>query len=387
MNILIVCHAGMYQDLSSSFIHAQAEAYAALGHRVRAIVTNPFGKTDRSGQRFFPAVTVQNVSGVEIVDMRTISLSNFGEKGLNLFFAKLTAWLHFSKILSDFRPNVIHAHTLGTDSALGAWLKKKLHCPLIVTTHGSDTSVRVEQGRAAELKPLCDGADHIVAVSSALAGKLKTCGTKTPITVILNGFRVQALSTPSSEDRAPCSIVQVGHLIKQKHFDVTLRAFARLKKEYPAAQFTVVGQGSEREALEALADELGVSKSVHFLGQLPNEAVLAEMSKAQFFCMPSVREGFGIVYLEAMASGCVAIGTEGEGIADLIESGKNGFLVPPEDSEAIWRVMQRCLQHPAEAEAIAARGRKDALSLTWEKNAATYERLFMTLLESENTAQ
>ena len=111
------------------------------------------------------------------------------------------------------------------------------------------------------------------------------------------------------------------------------------------------------------------------------------MSKAQFFCMPSVREGFGIVYLEAMASGCVAIGTEGEGIADLIESGKNGFLVPPEDSEAIWQVMQRCLQHPAEAEAIAARGRKDALSLTWEKNAATYERLFMTLLESENTAQ
>lgn len=387
MNILIVCHAGMYQDLSSSFIHAQAEAYAALGHRVRAIVTNPFGKTDRSGQRFFPAVTVQNVSGVEIVDMRTISLSNIGEKGLNFFFAKLTAWLHFSKILSDFRPNVIHAHTLGTDSALGAWLKKKLQCPLIVTTHGSDTSVRVEQGRASELKPLCDGADHIVAVSSALAGKLKTCGTKTPITVILNGFRVQALSVPSSEDRVPCSIVQVAHLIKQKHFDVTLRAFARLKKEYPAAQFTVVGQGSEREALEALADELGVSESVHFLGQLPNEAVLAEMSKAQFFCMPSVREGFGIVYLEAMASGCITIGTEGEGIADLIENGKNGFLVPPEDPDAIARVIEWCLQHPEESESIAQQGRRDALSLTWEKNAENYVKLFTSLIESEENIQ
>ena len=386
MKILIVCHVGMYQDLSSSFVHAQAEAYAAQGHTVRAVILNPAGKADRFGHRLFPTVTVGNADGVEMVNMRFISLSNLGEKGGNAFFAKQSAWMHFSKIFSEFQPDVIHAHTLGSASALGVWLKKRLHCPLVVTTHGSDTAVRIEQGRAAELKPLCDGADCVVAVSSALAGKLKTCGTKTPVEVILNGFRIRSLPAVS-EERAQCAVVQVGHLIKQKHFDVTLRAFARLKKEYPAAQFTVVGQGSEREALEALADELGVSESVHFLGQLPNEAVLAEMSKAQFFCMPSVREGFGIVYLEAMASGCVAIGTEGEGIADLIESGKNGFLVPPEDPEAIWQVMQRCLQHPAEAEAIAARGRKDALSLTWEKNAATYERLFMTLLESENTAQ
>lgn len=386
MKILIVCHVGMYQDLSSSFVHAQAEAYAAQGHTVRAVILNPAGKADRFGHRLFPTVTVGNADGVEMVNMRFISLSNLGEKGGNAFFAKQSAWMHFSKIFYEFQPDVIHAHTLGSASALGVWLKKRLHCPLVVTTHGSDTAVRIEQGRAAELKPLCDGADCVVAVSSALAAKLKTCGTKTPVEVILNGFRIRSLPAVS-EERAQCAVVQVGHLIKQKHFDVTLRAFARLKKEYPAAQFTVVGQGSEREALEDLADELGVSESVHFLGQLPNEAVLAEMSKAQFFCMPSVREGFGIVYLEAMASGCVAIGTEGEGIADLIESGKNGFLVPPEDSEAIWQVMQRCLQHPAEAEAIAARGRKDALSLTWEKNAATYERLFMTLLESENTAQ
>ena len=386
MKILIVCHVGMYQDLSSSFVHAQAEAYAAQGHTVRAVILNPAGKADRFGHRLFPTVTVGNADGVEMVNMRFISLSNLGEKGGNAFFAKQSAWMHFSKIFSEFQPDVIHAHTLGSASALGVWLKKRLHCPLVVTTHGSDTAVRIEQGRAAELKPLCDGADCVVAVSSALAAKLKTCGTKPPVEVILNGFRIRSLLAVS-EERAQCAVVQVGHLIKQKHFDVTLRAFARFKKEYPAAQFTVVGQGSEREALEALADELGVSESVHFLGQLPNEAVLAEMSKAQFFCMPSVREGFGIVYLEAMASGCVAIGTEGEGIADLIESGKNGFLVPPEDSEAIWQVMQRCLQHPAEAEAIAARGRKDALSLTWEKNAATYERLFMTLLESENTAQ
>ncbi len=95
--------------------------------------------------------------------------------------------------------------------------------------------------------------------------------------------------------------------------------------------------------------------------------------------MPSINEGFGIVYLEAMASGCITIGTEGEGIADLIVSGENGFLVPPDNPEAIVKVVEWCLEHPEEADGIAENGRKDALALTWEKNAAEYIKLFKEL--------
>ena len=111
MKILIVCHVGMYQDLSSSFVHAQAEAYAAQGHTVRAVILNPAGKADRFGHRLFPTVTVGNADGVEMVNMRFISLSNLGEKGGTAFFAKQSAWTHFSKIFSEFQPDVIHAHT------------------------------------------------------------------------------------------------------------------------------------------------------------------------------------------------------------------------------------------------------------------------------------
>ena len=99
--------------------------------------------------------------------------------------------------------------------------------------------------------------------------------------------------------------------------------------------------------------------------------------------MPSVNEGFGIVYLEAMASGCITVGTEGEGIADLIVSGKNGFLVPPDSPDAIVSVIEWCLEHPEEADAIAEQGRKDALDLTWEHNAEQYIELFERMLEDE----
>ena len=77
-----------------------------------------------------------------------------------------------------------------------------------------------------------------------------------------------------------------------------------------------------------------------------------------------------------MASGCVTIGTEGEGIAVLIISGENGFLVPPDDPDAIVQTIEWCLGHPDKASAIAERGRRDALNLTWEKNAKQYTALF-----------
>ena len=130
-----------------------------------------------------------------------------------------------------------------------------------------------------------------------------------------------------------------------------------------------------------LCADKGVSDSVHFIGQLPNEKVLAHMACAQFFCMPSVREGFGIVYLEAMASGCITIGTEGEGITDLIEHGKNGFLVPPASPEAIVQVIEWCLVHPQAADAIAQRGKQDVMALTWEANAKKYIDLFKELCQ------
>lgn len=379
MKILVVAHCQNDGSPTAIFIHDQVKEYVAMGHEILVLSPIALGKRDFLHHRFHS--DIYEIDQVVHIILHHFSLSNYGKNGINQRSAIFSAhrWMSY---LKNFQPDVIHAHTLGLDSDLGAWLKEKLHCPLVVTTHGSDTSIPVEQGRAAELKPLCDKADRIVAVSSALAGKLAVCGTGTPVSVILNGFRVQALPA-SSEEKQPCSIIQVGHLIPQKHFDTTLRAFARLKEAYPDAELTVIGQGTERENLERLAQELGVSKAVRFVGQIPNGEVLSEMSKAQFFCMPSVREGFGIVYLEAMASGCITIGTQGEGIADLIKTGQNGFLVPPEDPDAIAEVVDWCLTHPAEADAIAQRGRADALTLTWERNAIQYTQLFQRLIERE----
>lgn len=377
MDILVICHYGLYRDLDSSFVHSQVRELAALGHRVRVIIPVGIGKPDRAGRRLKPLLERREADGAELFYVRYLTLSRWGEGGLNAANACAAIEARAKSLLGDFHPGVIQAHTLGFDSRIGARLKKRFRCPLIVTTHGSDTTLPLERGRSEQLREWCDEADAVVCVSGALARKLAGCGTKTPLRVILNGYRPR--HPGSGEERDPLGWIQAGHLLEQKRFSVTIRAFAEFRGRHPGAHLTVVGSGPERNALEELCRSLKVEQDVRFTGQIPNEEVLRRMRGARFYVMPSVGEGFGIVYLEAMASGCVVIGTEGEGIADLIESGVNGFLVPPDDPGAIAEAAERCLAEPDLADAVAEAGRRSAAGLTWEHNAREYEDLFRSL--------
>lgn len=378
MNILVVSSIGLYRDPSVSFVHAQAAAYAALGHRVRSLILLPVGKRC-CGSRFFPSVQMVQQDGVELCYLRCVSLSNFGVSWFNTPSALLALRVNFSKIVDGFTPDVIHAHALGGTSEAGAYLKRKLGCPLVVTTHGGDTFAPLQRGDHTFLSQCANKADRVVAVSTLLKNLVSQCTDKPPVSVILNGFRLNNIAY--SDQKKPFSIIQAGYLIPRKKADITIRAFAELQRQYPGATLEIVGSGSEMERFQALCRELSVERSVHFHGFLPNADVLAEMGKAQFFCMPSVDEGFGIVYLEAMASGCITIGTEGEGIADLIVHGVNGFLVPPDDPEAIVRVIDWCIQNPEQAGAIARQGCRDALNLTWQHNAQQYIKLFEEIIK------
>ena len=377
MNILVVCDYGLYQDLSFSFVHNQAREFAALGHRVRVLIPNGLGKKGRGGGRFFPLLSVRTADGVELMDLRYVTLSRYGEKGFNTASAIAAIRGLWSRIFGDFHPDVIHAHTLGFDSEIGAWLKEKLRCPLVVTTHGSDTNVPLETGRKELLNRWCGRADAVVAVSDCLKRRLASCGTPTPLLTIHNGFVPRQI--PDAIPRAPHSIIEVGNLVPGKRVDVTIRALALLRKSEPDMTLTVVGQGPVRAELERLCAELGVTDAVRFTGKLPNEQVFALLCRSRFFVMASKPEGFGIVYLEAMAAGCVTIGTEGEGIADVMEQGVNGFLVPADDPQRIAGVIAGCLQNKAQMESISSAGRALALQMDWRANARRYLTLFEKL--------
>lgn len=352
-----------------------------LGYSVRVIIPIPYGKVGADGKRISRCVFERNVDGAELIYVRYVTLSKYGERSFNFKSA-----IHFiekneRQILRNFPIDIIHAHTLGFDGNIGKKLAKKYKKPLVVTSHGSDASVAHEKGRWQYLSQCCEGIDCIVAVSSVLGKKILDSGTKTNVMSILNGFDLKNL--PDKQVKEQYSFVQVSNLIPSKRVNITIEAFAEIKKKYESARLYIIGSGPEKEKLEHLCEVLDISDSVEFMGKIPNQEVLKKMAATQFFVMPSVREGFGIVYLEAMACGCITIGTQGEGIEDVICSGENGFLVPPDNSEAIVQIVEKCLKSLDDVEKIVERGRRVSQELSWKKNALAYAKLYKELL-SEN---
>lgn len=356
-----------------------------MGCSVRVIALSPLGKSSPGwAGKYTLSLEMQRVDGVEFYRLQYFSLSNLGKKpGINQHNVKKAMEKYLSTITDGFRPDVIHAHSLNT-SEIALWLKNQLGCPLVITTHGSDTSVPFREGQFKKIQQSAAPADAVVAVSSSLQRKLLVAGVQGDIHVILNG-----VSLPASIGKLPkrrLSFMQAGNFIPQKKFDITIRAFAKLHQIYPEAELAIAGHGPEERAYKKLCQNLKIGDAVRFLGFLPNPQVLERMSQTQFFIMPSVREGFGMVYLEAMSCGCITIGTEGEGIADFIISGKNGILVPPDEPDAIVAAVESCLSDPAYAASLAEQGRVDAGMLTWEKNAKQYLMLFEKLIR-ENEAK
>lgn len=132
-----------------------------------------------------------------------------------------------------------------------------------------------------------------------------------------------------------------------------------------------------------LCYQLDINDSVTFTGQISNKEVLKRMAETEVFVMPSIREGLGIVYLEAMASGCVTIGTKGEGIEDIIYNEKNGFLVESDHPEMISNYVKLCFSNNRYMKEISCKGKESVRDMTWETNAEKYKALFEQIIKKQ----
>lgn len=378
MNILSVCNFGYYQYYSSSFVHNQAKAFVKNGDRVRILVLTPIGKFGAS-RRFSPASMKMTVDGVEIVYLHFLSLSTYGNKHFNFNSQCLFYRINKNRILSGFIPDVIHVHTIGMTKFAD---KVGLHelAPIVVTAHGSDVNVPFLNGNLESIKKSCDLSDAVITVSSALEKKIKQTNTKTFVKTVLNGFETE--NVLCNNNLITGNWIQVGNLKESKHVETTLKAFERFLKKYPGRTLTVIGEGPEKQRLQNLVDELGITDSVYFKGQKDNKDVLKEMSEATFFVMISSPEGLGIVYLEAMKSNCITIGTEGEGIADVIINGENGFLVPLGDYNKVADIAISCMDNLDRTTTLLNRATESVANISWESNIQQVKDIFSKTIKN-----
>ena len=173
------------------------------------------------------------------------------------------------------------------------------------------------------------------------------------------------------------SIICVGRLSPEKGQAGLLRTFARLVVKRPQLRLRLVGDGPEREGLEALARELGVGALVTFVGPLSEADALAEIARSDLLVLPSLMEGLPIVLMEAMALGVPVVASRVAGIPELVEDGIGGLLFAPSDWDELEARIERLVSDRALYDAVAEHG-KEKVSGAFDvrKSAAKMVELF-----------
>jgi len=170
-------------------------------------------------------------------------------------------------------------------------------------------------------------------------------------------------------------VVSVGRLVYQKGFDILIRAFRKVR-DHTVAKLLIVGDGEKKEELISFANSLKLQDDVVFLGMQMNPFQF--MRGAEVFCLASRYEGFGIVILEAMALGLPVVVTDcPSGPAEIVENGKYGLLVPPENVDALAGALTRILSDPNLMEEMSRLSLTRAQDFDLEKSIKQWEDVIL----------
>lgn len=180
-----------------------------------------------------------------------------------------------------------------------------------------------------------------IAVSETTKRQLLSLGASGNIMVVTNGIDLAEIDAVApATDRS--DVIFAGRLIKHKNVDLLIKAIGLMRPAVPNIRCLIIGDGPERNRLEGLVSALHLESNVSFLGFLENsDDVLSHLKAAKVFALPSTREGFGIVLLEASACGLpvVTVRHPQNAAADLITEGKNGFIAEPNETDLADKIM------------------------------------------------
>lgn len=306
-----------------------------------------------------------NVHGVAVVRV-----------GLGLGFDKWLFPLLGAWYVRKRRPDLVHA-VLESYAGLALVLCKFLAPATrrMLTLQSTNTSLL--------LRPMHAAAHVLTAISSALILRAEQYG-RTDVVHIPNGIPVAAIAEACRQHaRVPGLVLSLSRLEHMKGIDVLIDAFALALPQLPKhVRLRIVGDGSQRANLEQRALQAGLQDRVTFAGRVPPFGVFEEYAQAEVFCGLSRSEALGNVFLEAQAAGCAVLATTVGGIPDIVSTGQNGILVPPDNVQDAAAALVKLVNEPQLRARLAKAGQEHKEDYDWSvialEYAAVYERLLAT---------
>jgi glycosyltransferase involved in cell wall biosynthesis len=257
-------------------------------------------------------------------------------------------------------PDLILAHSGIWAGCAAERINQAYNIPYIITEHRSFLVFSTAESKQ-QLTPLYRkmlpeayrNACRLIAVSASMKpGLLEvTPDIEDRITVVPNMVNGDFFSFPSSErSKDPFVFLSAGRLVKFKGLDYLLRAFASLKSSVNVPiRLRIIGRGEEHQNLKKLADELGIHDEVEFTGRISRDEVSRAYREANCFVLPSLYEAFGVVLIEAMASGLPVIATRSGGPENIVEA-PCGILTEPGNVDTLRDSMAAMIRNYASFE-------------------------------------
>ena len=272
----------------------------------------------------------------------------------------------------DFTPNVIIAHWVNPSYEIMHALKAFYKVPTCYVAHDTGHDLRtimkdVASGFISETDVIGYRSDYIRRTFEATFG----CGDK-PNFLCSSGVPDTYMAEKYRSFKDIKSFVFVGTLFKRKYPAQIIPAVCGAFAEDDFS-ITYVGDGDETKQIKQYASEFGVENKVNLLGRIPREEVVSLLDKSDVFVMISRGETFGLVYLEAMARGCITIASRNEGFDGIIKDGENGFLCQAGNVEELTSILKKIRKMDAsELNRISRNALDTAKNLTDVKAAKYY---------------
>lgn len=348
--------------MSGVFIHRQVENLVRLGCRVKVCSPLPWvpyflqNTPSRKGYRQTPAH--DELDGIPVYYPRYFCLPGNWFHAFTCFTVYQSVIHIIRKIIVDFKPDIIHAHTATPDGYAGILLKQKISVPLVCTLRGDDVNLYLRYPFTPSLtRKVILGADQILAVSNDLKSRAESLAVpKNEIRVIYNGvnleeFHLNRESRPAIREKLNIPLnakilIYIGAIMERKGAAELARAFIGLNRRYPDLYLIIMGNGPMESVLAAEFAATGVNNKVRFMEIQPHREIPKFLNASDLLVLPSYAEGLPNVVVEAMACGLPVVATAVGGTPEAVVDGRTGFLTAEKDARPLADKIGILLDNP-----------------------------------------
>jgi glycosyltransferase involved in cell wall biosynthesis len=301
-------------------------------------------------------------------------------------------------VVSLLKLDIIHVQSLFPVSRYGRRQARKLKIPLVMTYHTLIEEYahyipffkKPTQNFLIKLsRNFANSCDQIVTPSSPMKEKLLEYGVSKPIEIIPTGIRIEDFKTTDPEklkrkyniDLDKKILLYAGRIAEEKNLPFLIQAYKKIIDQYPKVHLLIVGDGPDKGKIEKEVKSLELEKNVTFAGFLDREEITKVYGAIDIFTFPSKTETQGIVVAEAMAGGNPAIAVNEMGPTEIIEDGKNGYLVPDNETVFAEKVLE-LLKNPTKMDEMAESARARAEEFDYHKTGQKMLELYQKLKQS-----